>query len=330
MILIILISSVYLVYHNRSDSKLINSFFSFLILGALGLFISSLSNLKSEKQERSYFGNMIVKMNPLEILAHDQINNPNDYSIAFDEYKEISWYKNKDMVYPKDCDNELRKELDATIFFSYLTFILGNKFSDTWLRKSDNYYQEGEVALSSNLVILDKNSYHLDKYSTEIQEINIDVKNKAKTEFPLIWNAEEIKHRSEIRKILPGWKDSRTIKLPPKTKLSVLQLDDECCYHNEIHIKIENEFILYNIVVKWLEGNVSGMDKLSLNQIEKLKLNNIEIENIKVLPLKLFTIIETKKWRSGHPNMKKYFDWITEVDNSIYKALSNEKFQGNK
>ncbi|MEM7298819.1 MAG: hypothetical protein AAF391_11200 [Bacteroidota bacterium] len=153
VIIVILAVTSILIWQNRSDGKLISSFFSFLLIGSLGLLINALVSLESHRIENSYFGNVIYNLKHEKIIPHGKLLTPNNYSASYDNVLSI----NSNLT-QKIHD---KTEIELHLVSQYISYLLGSTYSNSWLDSNHNYLHDGKVSFTSNLQIIDENRLNL-------------------------------------------------------------------------------------------------------------------------------------------------------------------------
>lgn len=281
--------TIYLVIQNRGSEKILNSFFSALIIGFSGAFLSIFFSLKTETKTGKFSTLLFFIEEPKSLFNIDyyiadseHFNNNPFSSIFYDEVNRIIKEESKEIK------NDLLVEqiLEKKIFE-----IIGHNFDKFWLR---------------DILIVESPTGYFNLQKPIEREIAskridwVDLKN--------IFPSNPFINKKTMRPI---------ITLPPLTKISSIKDNGK----SQIIIKTDFVVIKISYYSSFSEGG-NGFGK-KINQLASSD-KNIKTTKTKTVPILIDYKIEFNGLKIGHPEMSKQKKWANDIINSLINSLDSK------
>ncbi|WP_298321326.1 hypothetical protein [uncultured Aquimarina sp.] len=301
IVLLLVITSI-IVWNNRTSDKLVSSFISVLILGSIGLLITSLVSLKKEVYADKFPAVLFIELEPLSLPLHKKILKKEGSNPGVATNSAINRIL-KDSILREPLINQRSKDYDKFIedlFIRYVFDLLTTKYMGHWYLESTEFKMPNSLMTTS-----------IPADST-LQSTSISWK--------------------KISKMLPtnqftqiGWAiDAKTEKLisvdinfPPKTKIEVNAI------LNGFIIELENDFVKLDLEITRVPPiGVHINDEIA----NAFSIPENRKTNFRFQPFLFKHTLTKKKFKIGHPEMSKYEYWANDVILLLKRNLSVEEF----
>jgi len=300
---ILIIMTSVIVWNNRASDRLVSNFMSVVFLGLTGLLITSLTSLKKETERERFAAVMFLSKKPLYLvnykhrLKHDRILP----IIMTNPVIEQLVRNNKKFANTDHFASENYWKLSDDLFARYLFDLLATRYLVHW-------YNESIEIKGPNVIMGTGGSIDADeeKIIMKWSELKKVFPKNDFFEVGNIYNSTEKKDGFQSQ-----------IALPPKTTLK------RNAIANGFEIIFDNDFIELSIKCK---HQLQPGSAINMNIANAFKLEESEYENFIFQPYVIDYRITKKKFRTGHPDMGKYYYWSTDLIQFLKRNISVDEF----
>ncbi len=292
--IIVIVPTIWLVVENRASEKILNSFFSALIIGFSGALLSIFFSLKSEVVTGKFSTLLFFTESPMKLIDIDKYIAESEYHAIKPLY--FTFYDDVNTVLEgkQESSAKINKELFVTqILVRKIFEIIGYNFDKFWLR---------EIMLIETPHSYFNLRHPIDKELTSKQIDWIDLRNI----FPLNpFLNNKIKHSN--------------LTFPLDTKISINHLDRKSVLIFETKfVKIKLDFISGIIVGGSGFGN--QLDRLIVKQKPK------DFGRTTTIPALINYEIIFNGMKIGHPEMANQKKWAKDIIQTLETTLDSKVF----